>query len=271
MIESESEDGKWLTALCSNNLEEELAKISEEENYLIKNRYRHYNRTMQYAENKRMPVDERKVKDILRNQHIIRDRMNVEIGTYQSEQDKVGMEHGILTYINEAAYGEMRDLIRDVGIEKDNIPHYSVERTENFNKNLIHDSDAKFTYLANAMFTPLDMTDQEESFVGWHEIGDDLPISRQSWLEPAQTEAHPQSDNLAGIEVVEKRPLRYTSTVYQDMMAQRYSDKPEEDEPTYGQEGDDEDYDEEAEEGEEGEEEYGDYGDYGDYDKEIDD
>lgn len=26
-------------------------------------------------------------------------------------------------------------------------------------------------YLMNAMFTPLDMTDHEEAFVGWNEIG----------------------------------------------------------------------------------------------------
>lgn len=36
----------------------------------------------------------------------------------------------------------------------------------------------------NAMFTPLDMTDHEDSFVGWHEVGGTLPINRQSWLSP---------------------------------------------------------------------------------------
>jgi len=59
----------------------------------------------------------------------------------------------------------------------------------------------------------------------------------------------------------------------QYIMGERYSDKPEEDEATYGEE-EEEDYDEEAEEKEEDEDaepDYGDYGDYGEYDKEIDD
>lgn len=38
---------------------------------------------MDYAEKKRMPIDESKVKDLLRNQHIFRNKMNAEIGTYQ--------------------------------------------------------------------------------------------------------------------------------------------------------------------------------------------
>lgn len=82
-------------------------------------------------------------------------------------------------------------MIRDVGINKDAIPFYNIDRMENHKKNLIHDSDERFSYLMNAMFTPLDMTDHEESFVGWHEIGDDLPINRQSWLDDLQEESHP--------------------------------------------------------------------------------
>lgn len=81
---------------------------------------------MQYAEAKRMPVDERKVKDMLRNQHIFRDKMNSEIGTYQKIQDNPQLENGVLTYLNEAASGEMKDLINDVGINRDSIPFYNL-------------------------------------------------------------------------------------------------------------------------------------------------
>lgn len=81
---------------------------------------------MDFAEKKRMPVDESKVKDLLRNQHIFRDKMNSEIGTYQRYQDNPQMENGVLTYLNEAAYGEMKDLIRDVGIKTDEIPFYNL-------------------------------------------------------------------------------------------------------------------------------------------------
>jgi len=92
----------------------------------VKNRYRHQHKTMNFAEKKRMPIDERKVKDLLRHSHIFRNRLNSEIGTYQHLIDNPQMENGVLTYLNEAAYGDMRDLIRDVGLNKDAIPFYNL-------------------------------------------------------------------------------------------------------------------------------------------------
>lgn len=41
-----------------NDLEEKLAKISEEENFNKKNRYRLQRTKLDYADRKRMPVDE---------------------------------------------------------------------------------------------------------------------------------------------------------------------------------------------------------------------
>jgi hypothetical protein len=32
------------------------------------------------------------------------------------------MENGVLSYVNEAAYGELRDLINDIGIRDETIP-----------------------------------------------------------------------------------------------------------------------------------------------------
>ena len=52
--------------------------------------------------------------------------MNSEIGTYQKLQDNPQMENGVLSYLNEAAYGDMKDLFRDVGINKDNIQFYNL-------------------------------------------------------------------------------------------------------------------------------------------------
>lgn len=37
---------------------------------------------MQYADKKKMPIDHTKVRDILRNQHIARHKIDSEIGTY---------------------------------------------------------------------------------------------------------------------------------------------------------------------------------------------
>lgn len=96
--------------------------------------------------------------------------MNKEIGTYQRLQDNPQMENGVLSYLNEAAHGDMKDLIRDVGIERKTIPFYNIAEMKKSNDNQSFASDSNFHYLLNAMFTPVDMTDHEESFVGWNEI-----------------------------------------------------------------------------------------------------
>jgi hypothetical protein len=124
------------------------------------------------------------------------------------------MENGVLTYLNEAAHGDMKDLIRDVGIAKDKIPFYNLNQISQVKNNQTYGSDANFHFLMNAMFTPLDMTDQEDSFVGWHEVGGDLPINRQSWLKPLMEEPHAQSDKRAGIESIEKAPIMMTGPTF---------------------------------------------------------
>ena len=67
---------------CSNATKERLAKISEEANFAMKNTYKHQQDTMKYDDKKRMPIEHTKVRDILRNQHIARYRIDDEIGTY---------------------------------------------------------------------------------------------------------------------------------------------------------------------------------------------
>jgi len=58
---------------CSDLEKKKLARLSEDENFALKNMYKHKKDTMQYAKKERMPIDESKVKDLLRNQHIFRD------------------------------------------------------------------------------------------------------------------------------------------------------------------------------------------------------
>lgn len=52
---------------CSNELKEKLAKISEDENFALKNTWRFNKTTMAFADKKKMPVDKRKVADLLRH------------------------------------------------------------------------------------------------------------------------------------------------------------------------------------------------------------
>lgn len=178
LIQSRSEADRLADLTASKDIERQLAQVSEKENMAMKNRYRHQRQTMDFAEAKKMPVDERKVKDMLRNQHVFRDRMNAEIGTYQRLQDNPQLENGVLSYLHEAAYGEMKDLITDVGINYDSIPFHNLAALRKFNDNNSHESDGQFHNLMHALFTPVDMTDHEEEFVGWNEVAGTLPINR---------------------------------------------------------------------------------------------
>jgi hypothetical protein len=44
-----------------------------------------------------------------------------EIENYTGYQNNPSFEYGVLSYLNEAAFGEMKDLIRDIGIHTDNM------------------------------------------------------------------------------------------------------------------------------------------------------
>lgn len=112
--------------MVHNINEEKLAKISEEENYNAKNRYRLQRKTLDYAEKKRMPIDESKLRDVLRNRPTFRTRISQEIGNYDAIRMNPQFENGLLTYLNEATYGEMRDLVRDIGIHTDNMEFFNI-------------------------------------------------------------------------------------------------------------------------------------------------
>lgn len=77
----------YLIDVCPQ-IETKMAEVSEEENFNLKNRYRHQWKTMNFADKKRMPIHESKVADLLRNSHIYRSKIVNEIGTYQKQLDK---------------------------------------------------------------------------------------------------------------------------------------------------------------------------------------
>lgn len=115
----------------------------------------------------------------------------------------------------------------------------------------MYETDGQYKYLANALFTPLDMTDHEEGYVGWNELPHDVPITSQSWLAPVMDEPYPQTDCLVEQDVYEKRPVSGTGATMWAQNDARAADVEEEEAPgEYGaeEEGDD-DYDEEGEEG----------------------
>lgn len=104
--------------------------------------------------------------------------MNTDIGTYAKHLQNTQFENGLLTYVNEGTFGDMNELIKDVGINNDTLEFYNVQDLQKQKERLqVFPSDHNFQYLMNALFTPLDMTDYEDNFVGFNEVGGALPIS----------------------------------------------------------------------------------------------
>jgi hypothetical protein len=203
---SDSEAQSAMDLLVDEEAIIKLAKLSEEEQFNMKNRYLHQQKTMKYAEKKRMPVDERTVRDMLRNQHLFRTKINKEVSNYTDAMENSQFEHGLLTYLREGAYGELGDLVKEVGIKRDTIPFLNLTQFRQYKDNMIHESDHQFQYLMTALFTPLDMTDHETNFVGWNELPGMVPMDRPNWLTAIIPEPHPQTDALMSIEVLENAP-----------------------------------------------------------------
>jgi hypothetical protein len=67
---------------CSNQQKIELSKLSEEANFALKNTFKHQKDTMKWAKKEKMPIEKRKIKDILRNQHIVREKIEGDVETY---------------------------------------------------------------------------------------------------------------------------------------------------------------------------------------------
>lgn len=168
--------------VVDDSLLKRLAEVSEEENFALKNRYRHQRQTMDYADKKRMPIDERNVRDLLRNQHIFRAKAVKEVNTYTEQIENPQFEYGLLQYLSEGSYGDLQDLVREVGIKRDTIPFFNMRDYRKTKDNMLQASDAQFKYLIGALFTPLNMTDYETSFVGWNEQPGMLPLSKPNWL-----------------------------------------------------------------------------------------
>lgn len=127
--------------MISGREEQRLAKLSEEENYQLKNRYRHQRKVMDFADKKRMPIETSKVRDLLRNQHLFREKIEKEMPTMTAHEENTQVENGVLTYLNEAAYGDMKALIRDVGINADTIEFYNLARLRQVDENRMFESD----------------------------------------------------------------------------------------------------------------------------------
>lgn len=248
---SEQRTHELIDQACSDDLRAELARISEEENYALKNRYKHQKDTMQYADAAKMPIEQTKVKDLLRYQNLFREKVLEELQVYGEDRSGKQLQHGILTYINEASWGDLRELLKDVGINKYSINFHNVAEFIKAKDNIVFDSDRNFNTLANARFLQVDMTDYEEDFPSWNEH--DLDFFNIGALGSLVQEKWPEAHALIEINELENMPKNTTGRTHRELLESRSAEEEEEEED---EEEEDEDEDEEGdEEGEEGDEE----------------
>lgn len=234
---------------CSDDFKEKLAKVSEDENYALKNRWWHEKKTMQYADKKKMPIDKSKVVDLLRHQNIFKAKVVEELDTYFEYQNNSMFENGLLTYVNEASWGDMKELLLDVGISKHMSRFMNVNDMLAINDSYLNQSDKQATTLANTRFSMLDMTDYETDFASFREVPE-FPVHSVGALGNMRT-TWPQTNTLVEVNEMETLPQNSTSRTHRELVEARNAEPEEEEEE------EEEDEDEDDEEGE-GDEEEGD-------------
>jgi hypothetical protein len=111
-------------------------------------------------------------------------------------------------------------------------------------------SDHNLTYLYNSIFTPIDMTDYEETFVGEQELANGVPMENPRMAFMRDPDKFPMTMKPAGIVDRTQRVLSRTAALHELMTYEEEADEPEE-----GEEEEEADEEEEGEEEEEVEEE----------------
>lgn len=97
-----------------------------------------------------------------------------------------------MTYLNEVAWGDLRDLLKDIGINRETLKFYNVSDMVKSNDARMKDSDKLVRdNLNNARFTQVDMTDYEDDFTGFNEISGEMPIEGLSQLSEKLPELWP--------------------------------------------------------------------------------
>lgn len=69
----------------------------------------------------------------------------------------------------------------------------------------------------NALFTPIDMTDYEERFVGFDEFGGLLPLRHSHSLRTIMEEPFPQTNTLPAYEAIENKPKWARSKIHKEL------------------------------------------------------
>ena len=152
------------------------------------------------------------------------------------------LQKGILTYVNEASWGDLKELLKDVGINRQSIHFNNVSDMMKANDNILLDSDKEWKAFTNARYLQLDMTDYEENFPGYNEVGN---IAFNNINNVKLPEKWPAIHTLVEINELENPLPNVTGRTHRESFEARSAEEEEEEE----EEDEDEDEDEEDEEG----------------------
>lgn len=75
-----------------------------------------------------------------------------------------------MTYVTEASWGDIKELLHDVGITRQNIPFYNVADLMKVKDTQVMESDKNAESVFNSRFTFTDMTDYEYDYPGFNEV-----------------------------------------------------------------------------------------------------
>ena len=94
--------------------------------------------------------------------------------------------------MNEVAWGDLRDLLKDIGINRETLKFYNTGDMVKNNDAQIKASDKLVRdNLKNARFTQVDMTDYEDDFTGFNEIIGEMPVEGLNQLQGKLPELWP--------------------------------------------------------------------------------
>lgn len=171
--------------MVDKTLEKKLAKIQEEEAYLAKNRYRLDNETMRYADPNRMPVDKKKLRNVIRQRSNALQTIIEEVPTYEKHRKlyDANQESTYVAQIVDRATGGKKDFFKDIGLYPKQMPYYGdADLIAKQEETRDGDIDLNYENMINGVFAELDMTDYQDTML-YNQVAEDREEKR--YREPA--------------------------------------------------------------------------------------
>lgn len=167
----------YLEDLHGGHVEAELAKISERENYLKKDRYILEQKKLQFRDKDRLAVDKAKVKDLFRHAQEFKKRFNSEFGLYDMLERNIDLSKKVVQgFMRTASHGSLKKLKEEVGLD-DKYPtnFLRIKDIKEVKEGWCDDAvmDHSMYYALSAYFLPINMTDYEEEFLALGDYDND--------------------------------------------------------------------------------------------------